>query len=61
MYIVICTDNKVLDMSNFSGYKWSNVVFGPFSAKYEAEEWVDNYCGKAYWNIVRLNRVDSSA
>ena len=61
MYVVICTDNKVLDMSNFSGYKWSNVVFGPFDEKYDAEEWVDNYCGKAYWNIVRLNRVDSSA
>jgi len=55
MYIVICTDNKVLDMSNFSGYKWSNVVFGPFAKKYEAEEWVDNYCGKKYWNIVKLN------
>ena len=46
MYAVICTDNKILDMSNFSGYKWSNVVFGPFTEKYDAEEWVDNYCGK---------------
>ena len=55
MYVVICTDNKVLDMSNFSGYKWSNVVFGPFVEKYDAEEWVDNYCGKKYWSIVKLN------
>ena len=42
-------------MSNFNGYKWSNVVFGPFNEKHEAEEWVDNYCGKKYWSIVNLN------
>jgi hypothetical protein len=55
MFIVICTDTKILDMSKFQGYKWSNLLFGPFTSKYDAEEWVDNHCGKKYWSIVKLN------
>lgn len=55
MYIVICTDDQFVDMSEFSKDQWMNIVFGPFKEKYDAEEWVDNHCGKSYWSILPIN------
>ena len=53
MYIVICTDEKEL---NIRESKWSDFIFGPFEHKYMAEEWVDNHCYKSYWIIVKVNK-----
>ena len=55
MYIVICTDSKVIDMSSFKPFEMNDNVFGPFTDKNNAEEWVDDHCGKKYWSIVKLN------
>jgi len=56
MYIVICADSKTIDMSSFKPFEMNDSIFGPFNEKYQAEEWVDNYCGKYYWSIVQLNK-----
>ena len=55
MYIVVCTDHKVIDMSSFKPFEMNDNVFGPFVDKNSAEEWVDNHCGKQYWTIVKIN------
>ena len=54
MYIVICSDKSNIDMSEFKPYEMSDSVFGPFSTKEDAEEWVDDHCGRSYWIIVKL-------
>ena len=41
-------------MSEFKPYEMNDSVFGPFSTKEDAEEWVDDHCGKSYWIIVKL-------
>ena len=55
MYLVICSDNDKVDLSDYNGLNWDRILFGPFKNKYDAEEWVDNHCGKKYWNIIQLN------
>lgn len=57
MYIVICTDSKVIDMSSFKPFEMNDNVFGPFSSKNDAEEWVDDHCGKKYWSIVKMQNT----
>jgi hypothetical protein len=57
MYIVICSDHKAVDIAMFSSLDWSDKVFGPFEKKQDAEEWVDNNCGKAYFSIVKIKDV----
>lgn len=41
-------------MSEFKPYEMNDSVFGPFNTKQDAEEWVDDHCGKSYWVIVKL-------
>jgi len=56
MYVVICTDNGVIDITNFqSDDELNHSIFGPFDSVNDAEEWVDNHCGRSYWTIVKLN------
>jgi len=55
MYVVICSDKNYLEISHFKQYEMNDNIFGPFVGKYDAEEWVDNHCGKIYWSIVKLN------
>ena len=57
MYIVICADTSTIDMSKFKPYEMNDNVFGPFSTKEDAEEWVDDHCGKSYWIIVKLKNI----
>jgi hypothetical protein len=54
MYIVICTDNNSINMESFDSSKFDNSVFGVFSNRLDAEEWVDNNCHKSYWSIVKV-------
>lgn len=55
MYIVICADTSHIDMRDFKPYEMNDNVFGPFATKQDAEEWVDDHCGKLYWIIVKSN------
>lgn len=42
-------------MRDFKPYEMNDNVFGPFATKQDAEEWVDDHCGKLYWIIVKSN------
>lgn len=54
-YIVLCSDNKKIDLSNIETNKKELSVFGPFCSTTNAEEWVDNECGHKYWNIMSVD------
>jgi len=55
MYIVICSNKESINLSTFDGLNWDNIIFGPFESKTDAEEWVDNSCGKSYFSIIKIN------
>jgi hypothetical protein len=55
VYIVVCANTNTIDMSSFKPFEINDSVFGPFSIKEHAEEWVDDNCGKQYWTIIKLN------
>lgn len=59
MFLVFCSDCKSISIDMFSenGEDFSDTIFGPFENKYDAEEWVDNNCGKAYFSILKINTV----
>lgn len=54
MYIVICSDTSNIDMSSYKPFTINENVFGPFRYKNDAEEWVDDNCGKSYWSILEI-------
>ena len=54
MYIVICTDKTSINMTTYNPFTINDNVFGPFISKTDAEEWVDNNCGKLYWTILEV-------
>jgi hypothetical protein len=54
-YIVLCSDNKQIDLSKIETGKKELAIFGPFCSTTNAEEWVDNECGHKYWNIMSVD------
>ncbi len=57
MYIVVTNDlaNLTVEFQDFHPGDMDDRIFGPFHRKCDAEEWVDNNCGKQYWTIIKLN------